>query len=69
MHQPLRPCRKAEQALAGLLLDCAGPGSELIVAERVDVRPTRQMPVLAGLGVLKGAPDMSGAMALIDYLT
>jgi multiple sugar transport system substrate-binding protein len=27
------------------------------------------MPVLAGLAVLKGAPDMSGAMALIDYLT
>jgi multiple sugar transport system substrate-binding protein len=27
------------------------------------------MPVLAGLAVLKGAPDMSGAVALIDYLT
>jgi multiple sugar transport system substrate-binding protein len=27
------------------------------------------MPVLAGLAVLKGAPDMSGAMALVDYLT
>jgi multiple sugar transport system substrate-binding protein len=27
------------------------------------------MPVLAGLAVAKGAPDMSGAMALIDYLT
>ena len=27
------------------------------------------MPVPAGLAVLKGAPDMSGAMALIDYLT
>ena len=27
------------------------------------------MPVLAGLAVLKGAPDLSGAMALIDYLT
>ena len=27
------------------------------------------MPILAGLAVLKGAPDMSGAMALIDYLT
>src|SRR6267378_8684105 len=27
------------------------------------------MPVLAGLAVLKGAPDMSEAMALIDYLT
>jgi multiple sugar transport system substrate-binding protein len=27
------------------------------------------MPVLAGLAALKGAPDMSGAMALIDYLT
>jgi multiple sugar transport system substrate-binding protein len=27
------------------------------------------VPVLAGLAVLKGAPDMSGAMALIDYLT
>jgi multiple sugar transport system substrate-binding protein len=27
------------------------------------------MPVLAGLAVLKGAADMSGAMALIDYLT
>ena len=27
------------------------------------------MPVLAGLGVLKGAPDMNGAMGLIDYLT
>ena len=27
------------------------------------------MQVLAGLAVLKGAPDMSGAMALIDYLT
>jgi multiple sugar transport system substrate-binding protein len=27
------------------------------------------MPVLAGLAVLKGAPDMSGAMGLIDYLT
>src|SRR5712691_2893416 len=26
------------------------------------------MPVLAGVAVLKGAPDMSGAMALIDYL-
>jgi multiple sugar transport system substrate-binding protein len=25
-------------------------------------------PVLAGLAVLKGAPDVSGAMALIDYL-
>jgi len=27
------------------------------------------IPVLAGLAVLKGAPEMSGAMALIDYLT
>jgi multiple sugar transport system substrate-binding protein len=27
------------------------------------------MPVLAGLAVLKGASDMSGAMALVDYLT
>jgi multiple sugar transport system substrate-binding protein len=27
------------------------------------------MPVLAGLAVLKGAADVSGAMALIDYLT
>jgi multiple sugar transport system substrate-binding protein len=27
------------------------------------------MPVLAGLAVLKDAPDMTGAMALIDYLT
>src|ERR1700730_2290008 len=27
------------------------------------------MPVLAGLAVLQGAPDMRGAMALIDYLT
>jgi multiple sugar transport system substrate-binding protein len=27
------------------------------------------MPVLAGLAVVKGAPDTSGAMALIDYLT
>ena len=27
------------------------------------------MPVLAGLAVLKGAPDLSGATALIDYLT
>jgi len=27
------------------------------------------MPVLAGLAVAKGAPDMSGAMALIDFLT
>ena len=43
MHQTLRPSRKAEHALAGLLLDRIGPGSELIVAERVDVRPTRQI--------------------------
>src|SRR6516164_7280492 len=27
------------------------------------------MPVLAGLAVMKGAPDMNGAMGLIDYLT
>jgi multiple sugar transport system substrate-binding protein len=27
------------------------------------------MPVLAGLAVLKGAPDINGAMGLIDYLT
>jgi len=27
------------------------------------------MPVLAGLAVVKGAPDLNGAMALIDYLT
>ena len=27
------------------------------------------VPVLAGLAVVKGAPDISGAMALIDYLT
>jgi multiple sugar transport system substrate-binding protein len=27
------------------------------------------MPVLAGLAVVKGAPDVSGASALIDYLT
>ena len=27
------------------------------------------MPVLAGLAVVKGALDMSGAVALIDYLT
>ena len=27
------------------------------------------MPVLAGLAVAKGAPDISGALALIDYLT
>ena len=27
------------------------------------------VPVLAGLAVVKGAPDMSGAMTLIDYLT
>jgi ABC-type Fe3+ transport system substrate-binding protein len=26
------------------------------------------MPVLAGLAVVKGAHDMNGAMALIDYL-
>jgi hypothetical protein len=39
VHQPLRACRKAEQGLAGLLLDRAGPGSEFVVAERVDVRP------------------------------
>jgi len=26
------------------------------------------MPVLAGLAVVKGAPEMNGAMALIDYL-
>jgi multiple sugar transport system substrate-binding protein len=26
------------------------------------------MPVLAGLAIVKGAPDMKGAMALIDYL-
>jgi multiple sugar transport system substrate-binding protein len=27
------------------------------------------IPVLTGLAVLKGAPDMNGAMGLIDYLT
>jgi len=27
------------------------------------------MPVLAGLAVLKGAPDLNGAIGLIDYLT
>jgi len=27
------------------------------------------VPVVAGLAVMKGAPDMSGAMELIDYLT
>jgi len=27
------------------------------------------MPVLAGLAVVKGAPDMAGAIALIEYLT
>ena len=27
------------------------------------------MPVLAGLAVLEGAPDMNGSMALIDYLS
>jgi multiple sugar transport system substrate-binding protein len=27
------------------------------------------MQVLAGLAVLKGAPDMGGAVALVDYLT
>ena len=26
------------------------------------------MPVLAGLAIVKGAPDIKGAMALIDYL-
>jgi multiple sugar transport system substrate-binding protein len=27
------------------------------------------MPVLAGLAVVRDAPDLNGAMALIDYLT
>ena len=25
------------------------------------------MPVLAGLAIVRGAPDLNGAMALIDY--
>src|ERR1700731_848334 len=43
MHQPVRACWKAEQALAGLLLERAGPRRELVVAERINVRPTRQI--------------------------
>src|SRR6516164_6581624 len=43
VHQPLRPRREAEQALARLLFDRTGPGGELLVAERVDVGPTRQI--------------------------
>src|ERR1700680_5209829 len=43
MHQPVRACRKAEQTLARLLLERAGPRRELVVAERIDVRATRQI--------------------------
>src|SRR5216683_2859862 len=43
MHQPVRACWKAEQTLARLLLERAGPRCELVVAERIDVRPTRQI--------------------------
>src|SRR5215472_12093481 len=43
MHQPLRPCWKAKQAFAGLMLYRACPARELVVAESVKLRATRQI--------------------------
>jgi len=53
------------------LLDALRQKPEEFVAFPAPAGPKGRgyMPVLAGLAVLKGAPDMNGAMGLIDYLT
>jgi multiple sugar transport system substrate-binding protein len=56
---------------AARVLDALREKPDEFVAFPAPVGPKARgyMPVLAGLAVLKGAPDMSGAMALVDYLT
>jgi hypothetical protein len=43
MHEPVRPRWETQQAFAGLLLDRLGPGSELVVAKRIDLHLLRQI--------------------------
>ena len=53
------------------VLDALRQKPDDFVAFPAPAGPKRRgyMPVLAGLAVVKGAPDVNGAMALIDYLT
>ena len=56
---------------AARVLDALRQKPEEFVAFPAPVGPKGRgyMPVVAGLAVLKGASDISGAMALVDYLT
>jgi hypothetical protein len=60
-HGPKRRRRRAAQC-QGVLR--AGAAKSRLADQRWGY-----MPVLAGLAVAKGAPEMSGALGLIDYLT
>jgi multiple sugar transport system substrate-binding protein len=53
------------------VLDALRQKPDEFVAFPAPTGPKRRgyMPVLAGLAVVKGAPDVNGAMALVDYLT
>jgi multiple sugar transport system substrate-binding protein len=45
------------------------PGEFIVFPPPAGPKGRGYMPVLAGLAVVKGAPDMGGAIALIDYLS
>lgn len=47
----------------------AAPNDYLVVAPPAGPKGRAYMPVLAGLGIAKGAPDRAGAAALIEHLT
>jgi multiple sugar transport system substrate-binding protein len=47
----------------------AAPGDYMVVAPPAGPKGRAYMPVLAGLGIAKGAPDRAGAAALIEHLT
>jgi multiple sugar transport system substrate-binding protein len=47
----------------------ASPNDYLVVAPPAGPKGRAYMPVLAGLGIAKGAPDRAGAVALIEHLT
>jgi multiple sugar transport system substrate-binding protein len=53
------------------VLDALGqrPGEFVTFPAPAGPKGRGYMPVLGGLAVVKGAPDVNGAMALIDYLT
>lgn len=47
----------------------AAPGDYQVVAPPAGPKGRAYMPVVAGLGITKGAPDRAGAVALIEHLT